>query len=114
MKVESKLREEYIPKFNRNRDLPEDEQVVVTLRYPSLEEFEELAGTSAMTVKLLQKCVVKIERLEHNGEPVVDGVALLKQVRGKLADLSSELYLKILTANRVSEEEEKNSEGQPS
>jgi len=114
MKLESKLRETYIPKFNKNRELPEDEQVIVTLKYPEIEEFEEVAGTPAMTVKLLRKCVVKIERLEHNGEMIIDGTMLLKQVRGELSELSTELYLKIITANRVSEEEEKNSERQPS
>lgn len=114
MQVESKLRETYVPEFNKNKELPEDEQVIVTLKYPTLEEFEELAGTATMSVKLLKKCVVKIEHLRHNGDEITDGTMLLKQVRGELAELSNELYLKILTANRISENEEKNSERQPS
>lgn len=114
MRVESKLRETYIPEFNGNKDLPEDEQVVVTLKYPSLEEFEEIAGMQMMSVKLLKKCVVKIERLQHNDDEITDGTMLLKQVKGELSELSNELYLKILTANRISEDEEKNSVRQPS
>ena len=112
MEVTSKLTETYVPKFNKNRELPKAEQVVVTLKYLTIEEFEPFAGERLDTVGLLKKCIVEIKNLRHNKKPVTTGEELVKCIRSRLSDLAVELSTKILLANRIEEEEEKNSEGQ--
>ena len=114
MEVTSKLTEVYVPKFNKNQELPKAEQVVVTLKYPTIEGFEPFSGEQLDTVGLLKKCVVEIKNLAHNKKAITTGKELVECTRSVLNDLAVELSTKILLANRIKEEEEKNSEGQPS
>jgi len=114
MEVTSKLTEVYVPKFNKNRELTKAEQVVVTLKYLTIEEFEPYAGEKLDSIGLLKKIVVEIKNLTHNKKPVTTGEELVKCTRSVLNDLGIELSTKILLANRIKEEEEKNSEGQSS
>ena len=116
MELKSKLSGILIPKFNRNRELPEVEQVAVHIKYPTSEEYERLAGGKTGAIALVRECVPEnaIKNLAHNGNPVTNGRELVRQVRGLLSDLIVEIYTDIITANRLTEDEEKNSDGQSS
>jgi hypothetical protein len=63
---------------------------------------------------VIRNHVKRIDNLEHNGQMITDGKMLMQQVRGKLSDLTIELYQKFLGANRIEDDDEKNSEGQSS
>lgn len=116
MEVTSKLSKVLIPKFNGNQDLPEVEQVAVHIKYPTSEEYEKLNVGSTGAVSLVKHCVPEnaIKNLAHNGNPITSGKQLANQVRGALTDLLVEIYTDIVTANRVTESEAKNSDGQSS
>lgn len=109
--------ETYIPKFRGNDKLPKHEQISVVLEFPTIEGFEPFAGTDERPVNaigLIRKHVRSITNLTNNGEPVETGDQLVKRRRGVLSDLVNELTVEILTRNRMTAAQEKNSEGQSS
>ena len=117
MDIKSLSDETYVPTFNGNRELPKNQQVSVALEFPSIEGYEPFAGTGDRppdAIGLVRKYVKGITNLTNNAEPIETGEQLVKRHRGLLSDLVNELFVQILTRNRMTGEQEKNSEGQSS
>lgn len=123
MRIKASLEDRYIPKFNGNRDLPPDEQVVVTIQRPTAAQRENLkgyqieAGTSNVriafaTEKILRNHVTKIENLEDevNGEVKVikDGGDLAVSKNPKLQRLVDELKAEVTSELSLDEDEQGN------
>ena len=83
MKIRATLDESYTPKWNGNRDLPENEQIVVEIKWPTTAQREALKGYKISpkdedvkvvfhTEKILRDHVGAIRNLEVelNGLPV--------------------------------------------
>jgi hypothetical protein len=117
MDIKSLEGETYIPKFNGNQELPKHQQVSAVLEFPTIEAYEPFAGTGDNppdAIGIVRKYVKVLTNVTSNGAPIENGEQLVKCRRGVLSDLVNELFVRILTRNRLTGEQEKNSEGQPS
>lgn len=123
MRIKASLEDRYIPKFNGNRDLPPDEQVVVTIQRPTAAQREGLksiqieAGTGRMsfsfaTEKILRNHVTKIDNLEDevNGEVklIKDGADLAASSNPRLQRLVDELKAEVTSELSLDEDEQGN------
>ena len=117
MDIKSLDGETYVPEFNGNRKLPKGEQVTVTLRYPTIEQYEPFAGSRDKdpdALGLIRFAVTGIRNLAENGKAIETGGDLVACRRGLMSDLVNELFVHILTVNRMSGAQEKNSGGRSS
>jgi len=117
MDIKSLEGQTFVPEFNGNKKLPKGEQVTADLYYPGIEEYEPFAagrGKDPDAIGLIKLCVKGLRHLSENGQAIETGEQLVKCRRGTLNDLVNELFLHILTVNRMTAEQEKNSEGQSS
>ena len=122
MKVSASLHAEFVPKFNGNRDLPEDEQIRVEIRWPNMTQREQLksfrmdqtggVGISFNLDWILKQHVGKITNLESevNGKTVVisDGQALAENTNPQLDALADELKAEVTKRLELDEDEVKN------
>ena len=122
MKVSASLHAEFVPKFNGNRDLPEDEQIRVEIRWPNMTQREQLksfrmdqtggVGISFNLDRILKQHVGKITNLESevNGKTVVisDGQALAENTNPQLDALADELKAEVTKRLELDEDEVKN------
>lgn len=112
MNIRTKSESTYVPKFNGNRSLPEAEQVKVELEHPTIKQWERLQGQSGLdTIGLIEGYVRRIRNLQNNGEEITSGKELVQCRRGAFADLAAELFIHLASVNRMTEEQEKNSDG---
>jgi hypothetical protein len=111
MRITSVLEETYIPKAMKNRKLPQADQVVATLRHPTVAEYEPIAKDP---IAVVSTHVVKLANLVVNEKPVTTGTELVALPRKDVGALASELYLLLVNGAALSPEVEKNSESLPS
>ncbi len=117
MDIKSIEGQEYVPEFNGNKKLPKGVQVVVVLRYPTIEQYEPFAGNRDKdpdAIGLVRFAVTGIRNLSENGKAIETGEALVRCRRGVMSDLVNELFVHVLTVNRLAAAQEKNSGGQSS
>lgn len=123
MKLVTQTKEKYIPKWNGNRELPQNEQVVVHISYPTVEEKKGLKEIEYRTnknsvivnydtEKILANHVPKIENLSEDVDgkekKITTGKDLLSSKNRALESLSEEIVGLILRADELPEEAEKN------
>jgi len=123
MKVTANLEARYVPKWNGNRDLPENEQVSVEILWPTNKERETLKGyrlspkTEEVTVyfdteRILEKHVGKIENLEVQADgkavTIESGKDLARSSVLALGGLIDELKGYVSSEEGLSEDEAKN------
>ena len=123
MKVKATLEDRYIPKWNRNRELPEGEQVVVEIRWPTTTQREALKSYKISpkdedvkvvfdTARILRDHVGAISNLEVelNGKPVLikSGSDLADTRALVLERLIDELKAYICSEDGLEDETEKN------
>lgn len=111
MRITSVLEESYIPKAMENRKLPQAEQVVATLRHPTVAEYEPIAKDP---IAVVSGHVVKLANLVFNDRPVTTGAELVALPLKDVGALATELYLVLLRSASLSPEAEKNSGSLPS
>lgn len=123
MKLVTQTKEKYIPKWRGNRELPKEEQVVIHIEYPTVEEKKGLKEIEYKTNKdsiiinydtdkILANHVKKIENLseEIDGKekPITTGKQLLVSKNRALESLAEEITALIVRADELPEEAEKN------
>jgi predicted DNA-binding antitoxin AbrB/MazE fold protein len=123
MKIKATLEEKYVPKWNRNRELPEGERVVVEIKWPTTAQRESLKGYKISpkdedvkvvfdTARILRDHVVSVANLEveFNGKPVLikTGVDLADTKALVLSGLIDELKAYITSEDGLEDETEKN------
>lgn len=118
MKLRSLRRSKtYIPKFNNNRELPTEEQIVVEYKnFPTISEAKSYKtyrystdGATEMVFNdavLLIRHVGKITNLEDDDGKILDGLALSKSENLLLDELVSELREYALEVTEKLPEEE--------
>lgn len=125
MRVKANLEDRFTPEFSGNKNLPADEQVVVTLQRPTTAQREGLkgyqieAGTSKIQIsfstdKILRNHVVGITNLEdeYNGQvkEIRTGTDLAGSRNPALQRLVDEIKAEVTRDYSLSEEELGNSE----
>lgn len=125
MRIKANLEDRFVPEFNGNKDLPADEQIVVTLQRPTTAQREGLkgyqieAGTSKIQIsfstdKILRNHVLGITNLEDefNGavKEIRNGVDLAASKNPALQRLVDEIKAEVTRDYSLSEEELGNSE----
>ena len=111
MKISTLAPETFVPKWNGNRDLPEAEQIQVTVSFPTIEEFESYGGDVGRktdAVGLVKACTPKITNLEVADTEITDGEILCSQRKHAVAGLVSEIFLYLIRGTQLGEEQEKN------
>jgi hypothetical protein len=128
VKFTAKATYSYVPKFNKNRELPEQEQVRVEIIRPKVEEREELfhfdlapgGGKDGMGLKqqsdvgrALRRHVGEIKNLcadygDGKEAPILTGKALAESPLFGAEGLVSELFLEIVS-DALREDEKKTS-----
>lgn len=123
MRVKASLEDRYVPKFNGNRELPPDEQIVATIVRPTAAQMESLkgyqveAGTglikiSFATERILKNHVTEIVNLEDdfNGSvtEIRSGGDLAKTKNPILRRLVDELKAEVTSDLTLDEDEQKN------
>lgn len=123
MRVKANLEDRYVPKFNGNRDLPAEEQVVVTIVRPTAAQMESLKGyqvepgtgqirISFATERILKNHVPSVSNLEdeYNGTLVAinSGADLAKTQNPILRRLVDELKAEVTSDLTLDEDEQKN------
>ena len=132
------LKERYVPKFNGNRDLPKEDQFSVVVREMTTLELLAVRGQSLgqlqewLTehcpvsvsieeddqgmwglVRIVDACAGDWKNLSINGKPVEGTWDLLGLGLGRFFDLIDEVGGQAMAFSSISEDEEKNSDGQP-
>lgn len=123
MRIKANLEERYVPRFNGNRDLGPDEQVVATIRRPTAAQMETLKGyqiesgtgmikIAFATEKILRNHVPEITNLEddYNGQVVqiTSGADLAQSKNPLLRRLVDELKAEVTSDLSLDEDEAKN------
>jgi hypothetical protein len=117
--------ESWEPDFLDNLALPASERIRIKIKYPTIEEREKLSeikfeGAEKFTFKsdvknILTNHVKSIENLydDVDGKQVAikDGAALLKSTNKHLPPLIQKITARVLNADAITEDDEKNSEG---
>lgn len=93
---------EYVPDWNENKSLPESEQVKVTIKIPTVTEYNEFVNLVQgdrghmfeTNISKISKCIIKVENLVIGGVYVKNGEALLHYVQ--CTDLLDEISAYII------------------
>jgi hypothetical protein len=124
VRVSANRQSEFIPEFHGNKELPEKDQILVKVEFPTLEERETLKGygfrdSGDISVnfnvhRILQNHVKEIKNLESevNGKTVkiTNGKMLAENRNPNLSPLIDEIKTYILKMDELTEEAEKNLE----
>ena len=105
MKITSVLTETYVPEWKGNRKLPEEDRVTTTIVYPTIEEFEPIAGDA---IAIVRRHVTAIRNLRNNDEPILDGATLVAAPKYAFGGLTAELYKRVINGSVIPEDEVKN------
>lgn len=123
MKLTGKLRETYLPKFMKNLELPQAEQITIQIKHPSQGERELLSsdirylqsdrGTEIQVKtkhkELIESCVVSLNHLETETDGnITTGKELMQARDPRLSALIDELVVYIKANNELMESAEKN------
>lgn len=124
MRVTANREARLVPAFLGNRNLPNDEQIVIVVEFPTTLERENLKGYSVRdngeisinfnVKKILEKFVKSIENLEddYNGavKNIKTGKELAESKNPNLSPLIDEIKTYILQQDSLQEAEGKNSD----
>lgn len=98
----------FTPDLKWNKELPESEQVRVTVDLPTIEEYDKHAGPNGPKPELL-KNRVKIENLSVNGKAITTGEELLMlKFSQKCRMIFAKIIYEILMCNDIPKDVEKN------
>ncbi len=105
MRLLGTLNDIYVPEFNGNKDEPAKDQIVVTLKFPTLSEEIKFAGkwceskagesyyVPADYADVIRSYVVNIKNLETDSDGIIDtGAKLMDSADMRLAPLVIELF----------------------
>jgi hypothetical protein len=111
MRTSSQTPVTFVPKWNGNQELPENEQIRVTVKFPTAKEFEPFdlgPGRMPKQTALVEAFVPKIENYYHNDQPVESGEALVACEAKEVYQLVAEIFLYLWRGISLGEEREKN------
>lgn len=111
MRIESLAPETFVPKWKKNQDLPENEQMKVTVQFPSSEEYEPYgsqAGKPVDAIGVVKKFTKQIDAFEIVGKVVTTGEELVSQPHYLVSGLVTEIFLYIAAGSEIGAEREKN------
>jgi hypothetical protein len=111
MKTSSTTPETFVPKWNGNQDLPKDQQIKVTVTFPTGKEYEPYdlgPGRIPKQTALVEAFVTRIDNYEHNGRPITNGRELCECEAVVVYGLVTEIFLYIWRGVALGEEREKN------
>ncbi len=112
MRISSLAPETFTPNWKENQDLPPKEQIQVTVRFPSAQEFEPYGGDLDLkktdAIGMVRDFTEKITNFEILDQKIVDGTTLVECRKNVVSGLITEIFLYILSGTELGEKREKN------
>jgi hypothetical protein len=111
MKILVATKETYVPEWNGNRDLPDEEQIKVDIVFPTAGERDEINSISVRENAWMKSWVSRFAKKIYNLSEEADGVErkietgedLVKSVSRDLYSLANEVCLAILGRSELKE-----------